>query len=99
MPGFSWFYHGPPWSRFKKDTRISGISNSEPRAELALEVEVEGKDRCARFKKLKPNQDDAFDHFLSAKRLHTRPSPCSTSYFEQACNYKYRVRALNLKTS
>ena len=35
----------------KKTPGISGISNSEPRAELALEVKVEGKDRCARFKK------------------------------------------------
>jgi hypothetical protein len=35
----------------KKTPGISGISNSEPRAELALEVEVEGEDRCARFKK------------------------------------------------
>ena len=24
--------------------------------------------------KLEPNQDDAFDHYLSAKRLHTRPT-------------------------
>ena len=29
-------------------------------------------------KVLEPNQDDASDHFLSAKRLHTRPSSCST---------------------
>ena len=34
----------------KKTPGISGISNSEPRAELALEVEVEGKDRCVRLK-------------------------------------------------
>ena len=32
----------------KKTPGISGISNSEPRAELALEVEVEGEDRCVR---------------------------------------------------
>ena len=29
-------------------------------------------------KKLEPNQDDASDYFLSAKRLHTRPASCST---------------------
>ena len=45
----------------------------------ALEVEVEGKDQCARFKeKLNSNPDDASDNFLSAKRLHTRPPSCST---------------------
>ena len=43
------------------------------------EVEVEGKDQCAQLKKkLNSNPDDAFDHFLSAKRLHTWPSSCST---------------------
>ena len=41
----------------------------------ALEVEVEGEDQCAREKKkLEPNQNDAPDHFLSAKCLHTRPT-------------------------
>ena len=34
----------------KKTPGISGISNSEPRAGLTLEVEVEGEDRCARLK-------------------------------------------------
>ena len=42
----------------------------------ALEVEVEGEDQCAREKKKKfePNQDDAFDHFLSARCPHKRPT-------------------------
>ena len=40
----------------------------------ALEVEVEGEDQCARGKKLGLNQNDASDHFLSAKRLHTGPT-------------------------
>ena len=29
-------------------------------------------------KKMNSNPDDASDHFLLAKRLHTRPPPCST---------------------
>ena len=38
--------------------------------------------------KLEPNQDDASDHFLSAKRLHTRPSSCSTrARLVAPCNY------------
>ena len=31
--------------------------------------------------KLEPNQDDASDHFLSAKRLHTRPTAGSNDRF------------------
>ena len=53
-----------------------GILCSE-RVFCALEVEVEGEDQCAR-EKIGLNQNDASDHFLSAKRLHTRPSSCST---------------------
>ena len=34
---------------------------------LKVKINAHGK------KKLKPNQDDASDHFLSAKRLHTSP--------------------------
>ena len=47
----------------------------------ALEVEVEGEDQCARLKKVKPNQDDTSDHFLSARRLHTRPTSGSSDRF------------------
>ena len=47
----------------------------------ALEVEGEGEDQCAREKKLEPNQNDAFDHFLSAKCLHTRPTFGSNDRF------------------
>ena len=32
-------------------------------------------------KKLEPNQNDASDHFLSAKRLHTRPTFGSNDRF------------------
>ena len=39
-------------------------------------------------KKLNSNSDDASDHFLSAKRLHTRPSSCSTrARLVAPCNY------------
>ena len=47
----------------------------------ALEVEVEGEDQCAREKILEPNQNDASDHFLSAKCLHTRPTFGSNDRF------------------
>ena len=47
----------------------------------ALGVEVEGEGQFARQKKLEPNQDDASDHFLSAKRLHTRPAVGSNVRF------------------
>ena len=43
-----------------------------------LEIEFKVKDQCARYKKkLEPNQDDASDHFLSAKRLRPGRSSCS----------------------
>ena len=47
-------------------------------ANAELEVQVEGEDRRVMFKKLRLNQDGMPGCFLSAKRLHTRPSSCST---------------------
>ena len=37
--------------------------------------------RTVKKKKFEPNQDDAPDHFLSAKRLHTRPTVGSSDRF------------------
>ena len=39
---------------------------------LKVKIDAHGK------KKLEFNLDDASDHFLSARRLHTRPPSCST---------------------
>ena len=59
-----------------------GYSNHTDIRNSWLEVEFEVEDRCARFKKkLNSNPDDASDHFLSAKRLHTRPTFGSNDRF------------------
>ena len=42
---------------------------------LKVKINAHGK------KKLEPNQDDASDHFLSAKRLHARPTFGSNDHF------------------
>ena len=44
-----------------------------PNLKLKLKVKI-----SAHFKKLQPNQDYASDHFLSARRLYTRPTSNST---------------------
>ena len=40
---------------------------------LHLKLNLKVKINAHSKKKLEPNQNDALDHFLSAKRLHTRP--------------------------
>ena len=49
-------------------------------------------------KKLNSNPDDASDHFLSAKRLHTRPSSCSTrARLVAPCNYNSTTQIKELR--
>ena len=45
---------------------------------LHLKLKLKARTDAHGKKKLEPNQDDASDHFPSAKRLHTRPPSCST---------------------
>ena len=55
-----------------------GILCSERVFFVHLKLKLKVKINAHGKKKLEPNQNDASDHFLSAKRLHTRQSSCST---------------------
>ena len=59
---------------------------------LKLKIDAHGK------KELNSNPDDALDHFLSAKRLHTRPSSCSTrARLVAPCNYNSNSQIKDLR--
>jgi len=58
------------------------LEKTNLKLKLKVKINAHGK------KRLKLNQDEAFNHFISAKRLHTRPSSCSTgARLVAPCNY------------
>ncbi len=63
-----------------------------------LKLKMKAKINAHVKKKLNSNPDDASDHFLSAKHLHTRPSSCSTrARLVAPCNYNSTTQIKDLR--